>query len=212
MRTVRALSFGLALGLSVGLSVGLAPAARAGDEPIFPWNFDGGSYSGWSDVEGPQVPKVGQLVITEVMAHPLGTEANQEWFEMINPTDIQLNLDGCTVDGGAPIASQSLVSSSQFAVVARNGSSAANGGITPTAVATFSLVNTTDTLTFACFGTNLDTVAWTSTVDGQSWRLHPPLTIVANDDPSNWCFDSTSAYGDASAGTGTPGSGNPPCP
>ena len=206
-RTFRAVSFVLAFGSFLALT----PAAHAGDEPIFPWDFDGGSYAGWSDVESPQVPKLGQLVISEVMANPAGTEADQEWFEMFNPTSFQLNLDGCAVDGGLQIATQSLVSPSQFAVVARNGNSGTNGGITPTAVAMFALANA-DSLTFACFGTSLDTVAWTSALDGQSWTLEPTeMTTVANDDPSNWCFDSTSAYGDKSAGTGTPGTVNS-CP
>jgi hypothetical protein len=208
MRTSRAVPVLFALGSLLAL----APAARAGEE-IFPWNFDGGSYSGWSDVESSQVPKLGQLVITEVMANPLGTEADKEWFELFNLTSFQLNFDGCAVDGGTQIAVQALVNATQIAVLARSANTSVNGGIAPRAAAEFSFSNTSDTLTLACFGTTVDVVTWTTTVDGQSWALDPPaLNIVLNDDPMNWCFDSSHAYGDTSAGTGTPGIFNSACP
>ena len=209
MRTCRAVPVFFAFGSLLAF----VPAARAGDEPIFPWDFDGGSYAGWTSVAGTQVPKSGQLVICEVMANPAGTESNQEWFEVYNLTSFQLNLDGCALDGGAQIAGSALIGAPQVAVVARSGNAGVNGGITPAAVASFVLDNASDTLTLACFGTTVDIVTWTSTINGQSWTLDPSgLSIVLNDDPMNWCFDAIHQYGDTSAGTGTPGIFNSPCP
>jgi len=202
----------LPLASSVALLLA-ASIARAGSElPFFEDDFDDGSYSSWSSVVSPQVPLVGELIVNEIMADPNGTEADREWFELLNVSARDLDLDGCTIDGGPPIVGSHTVPDGGYAVVARNGDSGENGGLTGVVVATFSLLNVSDSIVVACFGTMIDTVTWTFTTISNASALDPAFaTAVANDLEENFCVDGGNLYGDESAGTGTPGSLNISC-
>ena len=66
----------------IALSAGFLALPACGD--------DGGGSSG--ECTGTILP--GDLVITEVMANPAGTDTGQEWFEIYNATSEAIDLDG----------------------------------------------------------------------------------------------------------------------
>ncbi len=47
--------------------------------------------------DGPRAPVPGDLVITEVMAHSIGDDAQCEWFEFTNTSDDTIDLTGLTI-------------------------------------------------------------------------------------------------------------------
>ncbi|VAW57438.1 hypothetical protein MNBD_GAMMA07-1822 [hydrothermal vent metagenome] len=104
-----------------------------------------------------QAATVSDLLITEVMANPAAvSDTNGEWFELFNPTNESIDLNGITLsdDGGNRhvITSDSalLVNPGSFFVMARNGDDTTNGGFSADYVYnSFSLGNTRDQIIFS---------------------------------------------------------------
>jgi len=170
------------------------------------------------------LPSPGDLVITELMQQPVGTDSDQEWFELKATNNVDLNGLGIdrTADTTTPFVIESAtcinVQAGTYVVVARSADMLANGGLPAGAiVATYTkpdLVTGTTTLgpgdlTLVLNGTVIDAVSWTSSFSGDSMALDPDLTdATSNDSQSNFCAGVTS-YG--AGGNGTPGGVNGQC-
>ncbi|HEY4242036.1 MAG TPA: lamin tail domain-containing protein [Kofleriaceae bacterium] len=166
-------------------------------------------------------PRVGDLVITEVMPKPAAvSETLGQWFEVVALSDVDLNGVGLdrandadepeTIDSADCVHMQT----GDYAVFARSANSGTNGGLTPRATFTFSLdpPNAADVqLTYGDLV--IDSVTWTAASAGKSLSLDPTFTdSISNDDPANFCDgDVTYNEVDGITDSGTPGVANPTC-
>jgi Lamin Tail Domain len=162
-------------------------------------------------------PAVGDLVITEFMASPAGTDGEQEWFEVYAAADVDLNglvagrevgEPGLTVEQDECLR----LAAGEHAVFARSSDAAANGGL-PEVAATFDFTLVEDGSIYIGVGEQvIDQIAWSAATEGSSTALDPKkLDPEANDDEASWQL-CTAAYGDPETGnTGTPGAGNEGC-
>ena len=165
----------------------------------------------------------GSLVITEVLNNPaVTTDPNGEWFELYNPGEADITIDGFWItsddDDGfqIPAGSAVVVPAGGYLVFSQNGSSSTNGGVDVDVVYTgISLSNESDSLAIVADGVTLDSVSWDDGAtmpdpDGGSLNLDPwMLDSTLNDDVFNWCtaLDSWKTGGDA----GSPGLENELC-
>lgn len=180
-------------------------------------------------------PTAGQLVITEFMANPAGTDTLGEWFEIQNTGATPFDLNGLglqlvnssTVTNVIQSTDCKSVAAGQWALFVRNADMMTNGGLVGDASFTFNLGQTTgslQTLQVMDGTTPLDTVAYTPAsagatpgpgvwpiADGASRQLKSgamTTTTTANDDATNWCVG-TGLYGDMSTtNKGTPKAAN----
>jgi hypothetical protein len=169
-------------------------------------------------------PARGQLVISEFMADPTKVaDSAGEWIELYARTDLDLN--GLQLSNGGT-GVRTLTSSTclrvptgGFAVLARNGDPALNGGITaPVDTFGFALSQSAATqeaphsLVLLMQATELDRATWTSAPAGASTQLSATaLATPTNDAPSSFCVAppaTTYGLGDR----GTPGAMNAVCP
>jgi hypothetical protein len=164
------------------------------------------------------VPVVGDLVISEHMASPNGTDNVREWFEVYAATDVDLN--GVTVwrDDGEPAvfvetADCVRLAAGEYAVLARSDDAGENGGL-PEVAGTFGFTLVADAVISIGVGEEvLDQVALTPVTEDSSTALDPEaLDPTANDDVANW-FTCEALYGDdkKQPNTGTPGASNEAC-
>ncbi|MBA3540067.1 MAG: lamin tail domain-containing protein [Deltaproteobacteria bacterium] len=167
-------------------------------------------------------PGLGDLVITEVMPKPKAVSATVgQWFEILATKDVDLN--GVGLDRANDTAGPAMLSSPDcihltagtYAVFARSGDSAMNGGLTTLGTFSFSINPTTVTpdLQVVYGGAVIDSVTWTTSTTGKSLSLDPDFTnATANDDVANFC-DGSVVYNTVGADTdlGTPGAANTQC-
>jgi hypothetical protein len=156
-------------------------------------------------------PAPGDVVISEVMPTPNGTQGEREWFEVTVLRDVDLR--GVWVGVTGPTLTLSDLDCRRRAagtrvVFARSGA-ATNGGLgEPEAIFGFGL-GPTSSLAVGRGAETLDSVTWSGITTAASTSLDPDaLTPAANDDLGNWCPGTTS-YG--AGGAGTPGAANPQC-
>ncbi|PCC67752.1 hypothetical protein SAMN02745121_02388 [Nannocystis exedens] len=166
-----------------------------------------------------QSPGVGDLVITEFLANPSGTETDREWFEVLANADVDLNnvkalskfaptpaeLAAAKTFGGTDCIA---VTAGTRALVARKADPAVNGGLPGVdAVFGFSLANSAGAVSLAVGDLVLDAVQWaTSQGEDIATQLDPGVSNPALNDDTDaapWC--------DA-VGPGTPKQENPACP
>lgn len=160
----------------------------------------------------------GSIVINEILQDPSAVpNGNGEWFEVYNPTNSALDLSGCIIsDNGSDshtINSSVIVPGLGYAVLARNGNPATNGGVTVNYVygPSITLANTDDEVILTCAGIEIDRVAYTGLAPwpdptGKSMILaHYSLD---NNTGANWCI-STTTFG--AGDKGTPGAKNDLC-
>lgn len=176
-------------------------------------------------------PAAGQLVITEFIVNPIGTDTSFEWFEIQNTggTAFDLNGLGLKLNASTTNVIQDVncksVPAGEFALFVRNATTMTNGGLVGDASFTFNLGQTTgsmQTLQVLDGTTPLDTVLYVPAAGGATpgpgvWPITEGAskqvktgsnTTTANDDPVNWCNGST-MYGDMStANLGTPKAAN----
>ncbi|MBK9071760.1 MAG: lamin tail domain-containing protein [Myxococcales bacterium] len=165
-------------------------------------------------------PGVGELIISEVMPSPAGTDANEEWIEFYATAPVDLN--GLALDKGAGTTKKVFSSpeclrmvGGEFAIIARNLDPEVNGGL-PAALTSYGLgLLVSDALRLRTnedeeVTTIIDAVSWTGAADDKSRQLSSnALTAEANDIPTNWC-PATSSYGDG-GNFGTPAADNLSC-
>jgi hypothetical protein len=164
-------------------------------------------------------PRVGagDLVISEIMANPIGTDALEEWFEVYNATSRTLDLRGLSVRDGAgfafTIATSVPVPAGGYALLAGNADTLTNGGL-PRVDYVYSgltLNNSAEQLQIVNGETVIDAVSYATSTNGAARSLSlSHLNAVDNDSAGNWCA-ATASYG-ASGNSGTPKSADPACP
>lgn len=167
----------------------------------------------------------GAVVITEIMNNPAAVTDDQgEWFEIYNPTEQALSLQGAVIrhqpsDGAGHVISAPLLApAGGYLVLARNGEPAQNGGVVVDYVygLEVSLNNDSDHLAIeTAEGELVDETSWDelSGLDpnGAS-RTLDRLVVNAddNDDDEHFCEASTLMA--MSVDYATPGALNDPCP
>ena len=161
----------------------------------------------------------GDLVISEIMANPAGTDTGNEWFEIYNAKSTAANLAG--VQLGVSKADKS----GEKDFVIPSGSIPAGGYFVagdadPKSLPTFenlsygnnlgSLRNTDGRIAITCAAATIDEVTYSTMSSGTSWQLSGASApdYKANDDPANWC-NSTNEY--TTGSFGTPGKANDVC-
>jgi cysteine-rich repeat protein len=192
---------------------------------------DGGASSGDGCSLNCQIEQVelGSIVITEFMAKPKAvTDAVGEWFEVYNPTDKAIDINGWVVrDEGANSHTINLpgglkVLPKGYRVLAANGDPSQNGGVVADYVySNFTLSNVADNIIVQWNGQIIDEVTYQKKavgsqvgfdiVDGQANSLDPgALNADTNDAYQSWCLGKkpwTGSKGDF----GSPGKANASC-
>ncbi|MBM4379614.1 MAG: lamin tail domain-containing protein [Deltaproteobacteria bacterium] len=166
-------------------------------------------------------PAVGDLVITELLQNTAGTDADQEWFEVLVKADVDLNGLKLGNEGNTGTALNSTTcihpGPNTWVVFARKADPAVNGGLPQvTATIGFGLANTGPRSVKVMFadGGLLDQVTYdTAQVkESTSWQLDfNNLDNIANDSVASFCFTDAGTYSATAANTGTPGAPNVRC-
>ena len=161
----------------------------------------------------------GDLIVTEIMHNPSGSETLREWFEIHNTTASAIDVDGLvfadddtdsfTVSNGGPL----MIAAGGYMVLGRSSDTTMNGGVTVDYVYSgFFLANTADELVIQAGGTLVDRVGYDATFpsrEGYSITLDPgSLDFASNDDGASWC-DATAML--SGGDFGTPGAVNDSC-
>ena len=128
----------------------------------------------------------------------------------------KLDLAGCSLvsgDSSATLAGAHVIlEPGALYLLARVDEFELNGGITPDDTFSFSLTNTSQTLSLDCDGISIDALTYDSAFPGSAgvaFQLPPEAgDAESNDLTENWCPAST-PYGDGDLGS--PGAKNPPC-
>jgi hypothetical protein len=150
----------------------------------------------------------GELVITEVLADPVGADDGNEWFEIHAGRDLELaglELVHARADGSQPmrhVVRELSIAAGAYAVLGN-----APPGMLPAHVdygygAELGALYDAGggTLSLACGATIIDRAGYDGVVPGHSRELASGvLDAIANDDPASWC---------ESHGAGTPGQPN----
>ncbi len=164
-------------------------------------------------------PVAGELLITELMANPDGTDTGQEWFEILVLADHPVDLGGLQVGRVVPTVETQLsiadclqVAAGDHVLLAQDGDNLVNGGLPEVDIVYSDLTLYNSGASMALF-IGLDDVVFDAvtyaTPGGASWALDPAHNdIIENDDLGLWC-ESEVAYG--SGGAGSPGEANPSC-
>jgi hypothetical protein len=159
----------------------------------------------------------GDLVITEVMANPVGQSAGKEWIEVFNATTSPIQLEGLhVVSGSGSNATRHEMNS----FVIEPGQYAVLAGVLPDFLTDYqdyaygndlSLPNSGGDLALHCGNEVVDSVTYPAMSAGVAMGLDGAIAPnhIANSDPSNWCAAETVYSSDGSRGT--PGARNDPC-
>jgi len=152
-----------------------------------------------------------RLIINEIMQNANAVaDSRGDWFEIHNPTSTAVDLNGWTIkddDFDSHTLSRSVtVPAGGFAVIGRNGDSAANGGVAVDYVTGSDILfhnNFDELVLIAPNGVRVDRVAWDDgrtfpDPTGASMSLLDPAR--GNGSGSNWCR-STTPFGDGDLGT-----------
>lgn len=172
-------------------------------------------------------PAAGELVISEVMASPDGTDSDTEWFEARAMASFDLNglAVGRISDSSPELIGMSdciPVTSGTDIIFAHTTDASKNGSLPAGMIlATFSTslvpgsTTTPADIQITLGGSVIDAVTWTKSTASKSSQLDPDaLSATANDDFANFC-DSAASYPDTSTlaldNFGTPGAPNAQC-
>ncbi|HYJ79263.1 MAG TPA: lamin tail domain-containing protein, partial [Longimicrobiaceae bacterium] len=165
------------------------------------------------------------IVINEIMADPTAVaDASGEWFEVFNAGDTPVDLQGWKIASGNDavhtISASVVVAPGAYAVIARNASSATNGGVTAAYAYSAAPVpnlanNATDWLALRDpANVSIDSVFWGATPPTAASRgVIDPLAVNTLMNGTNWSTQTT-VFG--AGDRGTPGAvndgGTPPPP
>lgn len=158
-------------------------------------------------------PQPGEVVINEIMQNPAAvSDANGEWFEVVNVTGSTLDLDGCVVsDEGTnsfTIASNTQIASGQYFVFCTNADSGTNGGFScDYEWPSFAVANGDDEIIITCGTDEIDRVeydggpTWPDPTGASMQYTVPGSGNTSNNVGSNWAETTSSTYGDGDYGT-----------
>ncbi|WP_338871553.1 hypothetical protein [Myxococcus stipitatus] len=159
-------------------------------------------------------PRAGELVVTEVMANPLGDDTLGEWVEVMATVPVDLNelsigSDTTVTKLQAPHCLS--LPAGGYAVLARRMDAVLNGGL-PTPVASFGvdLRNAGGVVQVRAGEVLVDAVVYGAAEDGVATQVSPrEASASSNDAPAAWCpaWDSYGPRGNR----GTPGRVNRTC-
>ncbi|WP_342378287.1 lamin tail domain-containing protein [Myxococcus stipitatus] len=159
-------------------------------------------------------PRVGELVITEVMVNPLGDDTLGEWVEVLATAPVDLN--GLSIGSdttGAKLQAPHCLSlpAGGFAVLARREEAVLNGGLpTPVAVLGVDLRNSGGVVQVRAGEVMVDAMAYGASEEGVATQVSPRAASASgNDAPAAWCR-ATEPYGPR-GNRGTPGRVNLAC-
>lgn len=168
----------------------------------------------------------GDLVITEIMIDLPGDDQGREWFEVYNPGDTALSLQGWTIATDSP--AERHIITEDFNVPPGGHVVLAQAGLLASELpedlpvyyysGQFGLRNESGELTILDGERLIDRVTWRDNGwwpyrGGMSMSLHPDATSsYSNDDALNWCLAWTPITTDRPDLLGTPGAFNDPCP
>jgi hypothetical protein len=166
-------------------------------------------------------PNPGDLVITEIMPDPNGTDTEREWVEIKAINSFDLNgvgmgrITDTTPDSLAALPECVPIAGGSYVVFAHNFDMSDTGNAGLPAGSVVGLFSTAlpqangDIQLSSPSGVVLDAVSWVSERAGKSLALDPDvIDTTANDDPANFC-DGSATYG--TGGMGTPGAANTNC-
>lgn len=161
----------------------------------------------------------GDLVVTEVMADPVGVDgAFGEWFEIRNTRDTAVDLEGLIGrDAGSDdffVGTSLVVEAGGVLVFGASDDPSRSGGVEVDHVyeGDFGLSNAEDQIRLEVDGRTIDAVSWDRHFPhaaGFAMSLDADADAETNDGPEAWCLAET-VYG--IGGRGTPGARNPACP
>ncbi len=178
----------------------------------------GGREDGVADCEG-LLP--GDLVISEIMANPPGSDAGQEWFEIYNASGAELDLGGVVLrfrktDGSGEKLHQIeglTIAPEQYLVVGDADPAAPPAHVDYGYGDDFGqgFNNAAGEVAIGCGEAVVDSIIYEDAADGASRTFDGtrPPDAVSNDDLTAWC-DSVSEFGTDGV-LGTPGEPNDPC-
>lgn len=194
-------------------------------------DIGGSSLGGLSEglgITGAGSPVAGDLLVTEIMNNPAFVpDMFGEWFEVYNPGDLGLNIEGWTLidnigshlidNGGLGV----VVPAKGYLVLGRNGNPLLNGGIDVAYEYGDDIIlnNETDGINLTePGGATVDSVGYDNGATfpdpvGASMNLEPLLfDAAANDIGSNWCEGSVAIGGpQGNPDLATPGADNSSC-
>lgn len=160
-------------------------------------------------------PAPGELVITEILRNPNGAnEKEREWFEVHNPTSVDLELDGLVLSDAArsyTIAAPIVLPANGHGVFAYYADPAQNGGLSNVLAeygpaADIALNNGDETITLTLGGQVIDTVtysgSWPGAAQDVAMCLRAPYPADNAAQPG-W-GDAVGVYGSTGA-QGSPG-------
>jgi beta-lactamase superfamily II metal-dependent hydrolase len=155
----------------------------------------------------------GGVIINEVMQNPNAVlDDVGEWLEVHNWGSAAVNLQGWTIasnnDAAHTIAASVVVPAGGHVVLARNGSSGQNGGVSAGYVygTGLNLANSADWVALRdTSGTTVDSVAWSTVPTGASRGVKDPAADNTDQAGANWTTQ-TSTFG--AGDRGTPGAQN----
>jgi len=192
-----------------GISALIVSNARAGVtyhiviDSYSSWNY-GRAVLNWEFL--PNSPYDGAVVFNELMISPMAaTDANGEWFELRNTTNVPLDCGGWHLTGGASgvlTLPAGEIPAHGFLVLCRNNNPAQNGGVSGAwHYAGMNLANTSDSLWLYDAATQLvDVVAWASAAPGTTREVRDPWDDNFDVGGANWGPAGT-AYGQGDYGT-----------
>jgi hypothetical protein len=162
----------------------------------------------------------GDLVVSEFLANPSGTDKGNEWIELYNASGKDIDLAGLTLFHADAAGGGEKKHTFKAATIPAGGYFVAGDAESPPAWMQYSygnvfgtgIRNTSGTLGVRCGAKVLDEVKYTAVREGRSLQLTGSVTpdSVLNDQEINWCstpadkkYDGTNA--------GTPGARNETC-
>lgn len=173
-----------------------------------------------------KLPAKDDLVITEILANPKGTDGKQEYIELYNASNkeldlynmrVEITIDGSTEPKQVVFLAENetkakredcLRFNNQYILLGQSMDSSLNGGITPQALFSDSLPNSGKKFVYSLYsGSTLisETTAFPTPKDGDVWAINPKF-LDDSCSTDSWCVLS-----DESTSLATPGAANNEC-
>ena len=166
-------------------------------------------------------PAEGEVVLTELMPNPAGSDTGKEWVEFYNTTSAILDLGQCELSDLATdshtILGELVVNPGEYIVL---GSGAAAGGGADYVYSSYFLGNSGDEVVLTCSGVVVDSFSYGSVFDASGFASQldaNTLDAASNDSESAFCTSGANIFDDGTADPsgdvqyGSPGDANVSC-